>query len=154
MTPRSLLIDTNLLLLFVVGTASREFIPRHKRLKQFTIDDFDLLVDVVSRAQSVLVSPNILTETSNLAAYIAEPARTRIFEKLRQVIAVNTEAYVPSKVAARREEFVRLGLTDATLIEAASTEIAVLTTDLDLYLAVKAQGASAVNFNHLRDSQL
>jgi hypothetical protein len=38
---RWLLIDTNLLLLYVVGTADRRIVQRHKRTRQFAPDDFD-----------------------------------------------------------------------------------------------------------------
>lgn len=149
-----ILLDTNLMVLFVVGTTSRQYIPRHKRLAAFTVDDFDTLVSVISRAPSVLVTPNTLTETSNLAAHIAEPARSEVFRVLRAVISKVQETYVPSTVAAKREEFIRLGLTDAVLMEASSQEAAVLTTDLNLYLAAIAKGSPAVNFNHLRDQYL
>lgn len=149
-----ILLDTNLLVLLVVGTASREYIEKHKRLTEFTAEDYDALVKIVSAASAVLVTPNTLTETSNLAAYIGEPARSHVFEIFRGVIATTQESYVPSRSASERREFVRLGLTDASLIETSSNETTVVTTDLDLYLAVLAKGTSAINFNHVRDQYL
>ena len=154
MNPYPILLDTNLLVLFVVGTASREYIAKHKRLTQFIAKDYDTLIEMISRAPSVLVTPNTLTETSNLAAHIAEPARSEVFRVLRSVIATSRETYVPSHTAAERGEFIKLGLTDAALIEASSQEVAVVTTDLNLYLATLAKGTPAVNFNHLRDQYL
>lgn len=146
-----ILLDTNLLLLFVVGTASRDYISKHKRLTQFTVEDYDTLVKVIERAPEVLLSPNTLTETSNLAAYIAEPAKGAIFQVLKNVISGSQERYISSRVATERLEFLRLGLTDAALVEASTEEVAILTTDLDLYLAAIAKGSPAMNFNHLRD---
>lgn len=36
--------DTNLMVLLVVGSASNEYIPKHKCLQQdYSVDDFDLL---------------------------------------------------------------------------------------------------------------
>lgn len=154
MTACSILLDTNLLVLYLVGTASREYIPRHKRLQAFTVDDYDLLLTRISRALSVLVTPNTLTETSNLAAYIGEPAKVAVFQVLRSVIAVSEEKYIPSQTAAGREEFIRLGLTDAAIIEAALQEVVILTADLNLYLAAMSHGIQAINFNHLRDRYL
>ena len=149
-----ILLDTNLLLLFIVGTASRDYISKHKRLTQFTVDDYDALVKVIECAPEVLLSPNTLTETSNLAAYIAEPAKAAIFRVLQNVIRSSPEQYIPSRVATERHEFLRLGLTDAALVEASTDEVAILTTDLDLYLAAIAKGSPAMNFNHLRDQYL
>lgn len=149
-----ILLDTNLLLLFVVGTTSRDYISKHKRLTQFTVEDFDTLVQVIARAPEVLLLPNTLTETSNLAAYIGDPAKTEIFRVLHTVISKSQEQYVRSSVAAERQEFFRLGLTDSALVEASTDEVAILTTDFNLYHAALIKGSPAINFNHLRDSYL
>jgi hypothetical protein len=148
------LLDTNLLLLFIVGTASPEYINKHKKLTEFSIDDYDLLKGIISMAPEVLLTPNTLTETSNLAAYIANPAKIRIFEVLQQIIQNSNEHYIESCTAADRHEFIRLGLTDAALIEASTDKAVVLTADLDLYLATLSQGSQALNFNHLRDQNM
>ncbi len=151
MNGTSLVLDTSLLVLFIVGSTRRDLIGRHKRLKEFTVEDYDLLRNLIVAAQQVIVTPNTLTETSNLIAQIEEPARTQIREMLRQVIGVTEEEYVPSRVAASAAHFVRLGLTDAGLIQLMSGPRALLTTDLDLYLTASRLGADAVNFNHLRE---
>ncbi len=150
----SLLIDTNLLVLFVVGTASKEYITKHKKLTEFTVKDYDRLVEVIEMASEVLVTPNTLTETSNLVAYINEPARSKVLAVLRTVIAASQERYVPSSVAAERKEFVQLGLADAALLEIAAKDVTLLTTDFALYNIALAKGAQAINFNHLRDQYL
>jgi hypothetical protein len=61
------------------------------------------------------------------------------------------EIYVPSKEAASRREFVRLGLTGAVLLRLAETGASLLTVRLDLFLAAQASGFDAVNYNHVRD---
>lgn len=154
MNARLLVLDTMLLVLFVVGTASRAYIAKHKRLTAFTEEDYVLPCAEVSQADAVFVTPNTLTETSNWLAYIAEPARSRVFQVLRQIVETTEERYLPAASAVRRPEFIRLGLTDATLLEAVSSEATLLTTDLDLQLAATAAGASSVNFNHLRDGYM
>jgi hypothetical protein len=151
---RPILLDTNLLVLFVVGGVSRDYIGKHKRLSQFTVEDYDLLLKTLSNAPSVLITPNILSETSNLLAHIAEPARSDIFHFFRSIIATSPEVYVASDVAAKRGEFIRLGLTDAAIVEASSQEVVVLTSDLNLYMAAATKGTPAINFNHLRDQYL
>lgn len=149
MNGTSLVLDSNLLLLLVVGTAATSYIPRHKRLRAYTESDFDLLIELIASAPRVLVTPNTLTETSNLAGYIEEPARTEIYEVLRALIHATEEEYVESRRAVTRSEFVRLGLTDAALLSTGESR-ALLTADLDLYLSAIAVGHDAVNFNHLR----
>lgn len=151
MNGSSLILDASLLVLFIVGSTRRDLVGRHKRLKAFTMEDFDLLRRLIVLAPQVIVTPNTLTEASNLISQIDEPARTQIRETFRQVIGATEEEYVPSLVAASAGHFLRLGLTDVALMHLISGSRWLLTTDLDLYLAAVQSGAEAVNFNHLRE---
>lgn len=150
----NLVIDTNLLVLFVVGTTNRNLVTRHKRLKAFSLDDFDLLCRVIASSPQVFVTPNTLTETSNLLGYLDEPARTQVFETFRALILSTPEEYVESRTACDAKEFLRLGITDSGLLQITNKSRALLTTDLDLYLSALSRGLSAVNFNHLRELPL
>ena len=77
------LLDANLLVLFVVGAASIDYIERHKRLRVYTPCNYHLLVGLLSSAASVCVAPSRVTEASNLARHIDEPARSEVSEALR-----------------------------------------------------------------------
>lgn len=147
-------VDTNLLVLFVVGKASRSFIAKHKRLTEFVTEDYDALVRILENASDLLVTPHVLAETSNLVGYIAEPARTEVMRVLQTLILTATEVTVASKVAAERKEFIRLGLTDTVLLEATAQEVVLLSSDLALCIAAETTGKLAMNFNHVRDSYL
>ncbi len=152
MAPVGLFIDANLLVLLVVGSAGRDLIAKHRRLKAYTTEDYDILVDRLGRVDQVYVTPNTLTETSNLLAQHADPERTRFFDKLRILIQESEEIVVASAQASSNSAFGRLGLTDAALLEIVTAEAPLLTVDLDLYLAALAKGEDvAVNFTHLRD---
>lgn len=149
--PGEIILDTQLLVLYVVGLASPQYIRRHKRLGSYTEADFDLLSNMLARAPYVVVTANVFTETSNLLPYIAEPARTRIMEKFRELVASLDENYVPTEQAAQRAEFVRLGLTDAALLEAGDASSTLLTADFGLYDAALRSGRQVENFNHYRE---
>jgi hypothetical protein len=148
---KGLILDTNLLLLFVVGSTSQGLISKHKRLRAYSETDFDLLTELISCAPNVIVTPNTLTETSNLIGYIDEPARTRIFEGFRALIQSSDEHYCESRQAVARKEFIRLGLTDSVLLHETADSFTLLTADLDLYLAAAHAGYQVQNFNHLRE---
>ena len=152
MPARAFFIDANLLLLLVVGSASPAAITRRRRLREFTPDDYDLLIDLIAQVEGVLVTPNTLTETSNLLGLHGEPERSRFFEQLRFIIEESQEIVVASADAARGRHFTRLGLTDSALLEVATEETPVVTVDLDLYLAASISNPdSTINFTHLRD---
>ncbi len=151
MPPTGCFVDANLLVLLVVGSVDRELIAKHRRLSAFTSDDYEILLGRLARVDQIFVTPNTLTETSNLIAYHGEPERSQLFEMLRFIIEESEEVVVTSVDAASNSNFVRLGLTDAVLLERVSAETPVLTVDLDLYLAALAKGEeAAINFTHLR----
>jgi rRNA-processing protein FCF1 len=72
----------------------------------------------------------------------------QFFKDTLQVLA---EPVAPSLRAAQRELLLDHGLVDAAIASAAEKhECAVLTDDLDLYLALQAAGIQVLNFTHLR----
>ena len=151
MTDRRLILDTNLLLLLLVGSTSKEYISKHRRLGAYSEKEYELLIKILPHESNIFVTPNILTETSNLIGYIAEPARTKIFNFFSEYIESANERYCESRQAITRKEFIRLGLTDSVLLHEMTDSFILLTADLDLYLAAINEGYEAVNFNHLRE---
>ena len=124
-------------------------IEKHRRLQEFQEEDYDTLVEMLHQVDKILVTPNTLTEASNLLAYHGEPERSRIFEVLRILIEEHEEIVVTSQAASRNTEFKRLGLTDAALLEVISTSNPLITVDLALYLAaIRKESESAYNFRH------
>lgn len=152
--PSAVVLDTNLSILLIVGMTDARLIAAHKRLGAYSAGDFDLLRRVLAPVQRIVVTPNTLTEVSNLLGQIGEPARSRLFETFAGWIRLSDERTVPSAAVSANKVFVRLGLTDAVVLEVLDRdhEIALLTADLDLYLAALRAGRRAENFNHIRDA--
>lgn len=149
--PRGLFIDANLLVLFVVGLVSRRLINRHRRTREFTVEDYDRLAGAISLVEEVLVTPNTLTEASNLLGQHGEPERSSLLLKLGELIGQSREVVVASAAASRHASFARLGLTDSALLTLISAETPLVTVDLDLYSAALTGGEeTALNFNHFR----
>lgn len=69
------LMDTNLLLLYLVGAFDPEEVPRFKRTSQFTPADFALLVRFLELFQRIVTTPHVLTEAGNLAGQLADHLR-------------------------------------------------------------------------------
>ena len=156
MTPRpaGYLVDTNLLLLLVVGDEGRDLIAKHGRLDDYTARDYDILRNFLQRARRVMLTPNTLTETSNLLRQHGEPQRSRFMRRLRAIIVESEETVIPSEAAANNRQFERLGLTDAALVEAATSQTPLLTVDTDLFRAALRKGpGAAVHFDTIRFQQ-
>lgn len=136
-------------MLLVVGATDKKLITKHRRLDAFQEKDYDILIDNIGHVDKVLVTPNTLTEASNLLDHHGEPERSRIFEALRIFIEEQEEIVVTSRTASQRKEFTRLGLTDAVLLEVASNSNPLVTVDLRLYVAAISKASeSAYNFWH------
>lgn len=152
MPPTGYFIDANLLVLLTVGNTDKALIPKHRRLRGYSVEDYEILTDILSRTERIFITPNTLTEASNLLAQHGDPERSLVFDTLRAIIHDNIEVVVRSRVASSRSEFNRLGLTDSALLEVVSEETPLITVDLDLYLASLRGGRnSALNFAHIRN---
>ena len=144
-------LDANLIVLLVAGLTGRPVIAKHRRLQGYEAEDYDLLCRFVDQARQVFVTPNTLTEASNLLAQHGEPERSMLLRTLRSLVEESPETVVASKDATGHLKFVALGLTDAVLLETVSSERPLLTVDLGLYLAaLEGGGQAAINFNHYR----
>ena len=153
MASSGIYVDANLLVLLVAGLTRRGLISKHRRLREYSVEDYDLLIRILEQAGSVFVTPNTVPEASNLLSHHGEPERSNLMTTLGKLIEESHETVIPSKEASSDNRFVRLGVTDVALLRAASPKTPLLTVDLDLFLAASAQsGASAINFNHRRFS--
>lgn len=151
---RSIVIDANLLVLLVVGLVDRELIKVHKRTQSFEPEDFDLLTKTLMPFDEIVVTPNVMTEASNLASQVPEPSRTAIRRQLASLAGIYKEHYQASAASVKHQHFIRLGLTDCGLLDLVGTSLPLVTVDLDLYLEAAKSNESATNFNHLRQARL
>lgn len=153
-----LLLDTNLLVLLVVGLTDRGLILKHKRTRTFEPADYDLLLEMLTGFDTVVVTPHVLAEASNLLAQIGEPALTALRTTFAALVEAQEEVYVVAKTSVRQPTFLRLGLTDTAILELtagpAEGRLALLTTDVGLYLEAAKTNPLAENFNHLRQARL
>jgi hypothetical protein len=149
--PREVLLDANLLVLWVIGTVRPDQLGQHKRVRDYQLADFHLLCGLLAQHDRLRTTPNILTEVSNLLEDRKNPENLYL-AKLGAMIQDSSENYLPATdVTARNPIFCRLGLSDTTTLELARDGCSVITADLDLYLALVNSGAEVVNFHHLRE---
>lgn len=149
---RSVVIDANLLVLLVVGIIDRSLIARHKNV-YYGEDGFDLLVEKLEEYSQIVLTPNTLTEASNLLRQTGDPDRARVTLSLGALIQGHDERYVVSKDVSVEKTFARLGLTDAGLMIVARGGAVLLSEDNKLYLAASQEGIEALNFAHLYDAR-
>ena len=146
-------VDANLLILLVAGGVDPRIVAKHRRLNGFSTDDYDFLLVVLNEVSHIFVTPNTLTETSNLLRQHGEPERSLLMDRLAYLIEESDEVVVASAQAATNPYFRQLGLTDAALLDSISPQTPLLTVDRDLYVAALAKGENeAVNFRQFMDN--
>ena len=148
---RGVLVDTNILLLYFVGSYQPDEVPRFKRTCQFTVRDYHLLKGLLARFKSVLTVPNILTEVNSLSGQMPQSNKEQYFGQFAKQIELLDEHYLASTDVSKAEEFPKLGLTDSVIMELARDKYLVLTDDSKLYRRLAHAGIDVMNFNHIRD---
>ena len=148
---RGVLVDTNILLLYFVGSYQPDLIPRFKRTDQFTVEDYYLLKSLLARFKSVFTVPNILTEVNSLSGQMPQPTKEQYFGQFAKQIELLDERYLASAAVSQVEEFPKLGLTDSVIMELARDKYLVLTDDSKLYRYLANDGIDVMSFNHIRD---
>ncbi len=155
MTPRSanLVLDTNLLLLWLVARSDVLLLETFKRVRVYSYADIESLRDIVRSFRGQMTTPHVLAETSNLVDQAPLYRRPALIEELRRLTGTVAEVYRPSTALMTRSEFPALGLTDTALAEL-STQAVIATGDHQLSGKILALGGQTINFNQLRPSHL
>lgn len=148
---KGVLIDTNLLVLYLIGLYDPQRIESNKRTRAYTIDDFYLLTNFLQLFKQTITTTNILTEVSNLlegVSYQNGPVLAHLFKH----IAVFKELHLLGStiIVDNKSLFVKFGLSDTTAYELAKQDYLILTDDLDFCYYLQNNNLPALNFNNLR----
>jgi hypothetical protein len=152
---RGLLIDTNLLVLLIVGALGPEQIGKHKLTSKYIEEDYRLLLSFAKQFEHITTTPTILTEASNLLEGYAYKGQEALV-LLQRIVEVAEELAFGSisTMTAYSKSYIKFGLSDATIHRVAQENYLVLTDDLRLCAYLQGLGLLAINFNNLRTGYL
>jgi rRNA-processing protein FCF1 len=148
---RGVLVDTNLLVLLLVGEVNPARISNFKRTRDFTEEDFRMLQSLVLWfGPPLFTTPHILSQVSDLTDLQGqELTRVRRLFKTTATERVE-EKYDAAKDLVQHPLFERFGLGDVSIAAVCERKIVVLTADVQLQDALGSSGVDAINFNHVR----
>src|SRR5450756_319307 len=92
---RGVLIDTDLFVLFIVGSVNRNRIPHFKRTTNYTPADWDLLIGLLEQIPRRYSLPHILAEVSTLTD-MKGPELIIARDMLRKAISLTEELPISS----------------------------------------------------------
>jgi rRNA-processing protein FCF1 len=145
----SLLLDSNLLLLWITAQYDLRLLATFKRVHMFRQDDAILLAWIIDQFDSVVTTAHVVTEVSNLGNSLSSNSRLGWFTVLGEFSTATLEDTHPLNALASCEEFIRFGVTDCALSNL-SSKYRVLTTDHRLSNYAREHGMPVLNFNDLR----
>jgi len=147
---KGILPDSNILLVYFIGSYNDNLISSFKRTKTFTIEDFKTLSKIISFFGKVYTTPNILTEVGNLSNQLPEKTKIKYYDEFKNYVSLLNENYFESKVICNTSHFNKYGLTDSSIIELSQKKYLVLTDDFRLSNYLNTVGIDVINFNHIR----
>ena len=148
---KKVLLDTNLLAMYLVGLLGDGEIESFKRTQSYTTKDAMVLNSALLKFKSIVTTPHVLAETANLLDWFNGNKREKLFKYLTDYIDSVEEIYQPAEQIVLSHAFLKLGLSDASLFDICRQKNCVLLTDdLDLYGFASGHGVETINFNHLR----
>jgi hypothetical protein len=143
------LLDTNVLLLFVMMAIERSYVSEWKRTQQFSEAHMDALQLLVANARGFVTTPHILTEVTNLADKLPSHLRRRFMIAVARFAQTARERYKLSAKLSKDVAFGRLGLADvAQLVLPTSAKPVIITVDGPLFIELEQRRLPAVNLNH------
>jgi hypothetical protein len=141
---RGLVLDANLLLLFVVGLRSAKRVERNSRLRgDYTPNDAELLFRFCELFDRIVTTPHILTETCDLL----RDRDDRI--QLGLMIRAWREEFLPSLEVVEQPAFAYLGLADTAILDLAGKYL-ILSDDGQLVTEVLTRQGGALEFAWVR----
>ena len=147
---RGVLLDTNLLLVYLVEMFDPGRLTKFKRTVAFTADDFYLLTQLLHFLGRIVTTPNILTEVNSFSNQLPEAVKKDYYAEFARRILLVDEHYIASEQVSSLASFARLGLTDLGIEKLSRNRYLVLTDDLKLTHHLHSLGIGAINFNHVR----
>lgn len=124
-----MLLDTSLLVLLVVGLVTPDFLRRHKRTRDYTFSDLELLLGLLNQFEKIVVPSYVVAEASNhlsqTSAEIANGLRHGLALLVRNELwsGAFRERQVTVKSLSSLEFVPELGITDAAIMDQRRTVI-------------------------------
>lgn len=150
-------IDTNLLLLYIVGSHNPILISEKKipRTVMFNIGEFFVIENIINSMKIIVVSTSIWTEICNFADQRPKNNKTAdYYQILVKKINDFKEEYFPCLDICNKNYLKEFDFTDSTIIELAKKGYLVVTADFNLANYLFKNRLDVINWNKIKDKIL
>lgn len=147
------IIDSNILLLYLSGLGGLELISSVKRLKNaYSEEDFLTLAQFLQPFKQVIyTTPTILAEVNSLSNSLSGKYRRIFTDTLSKYTEYSTkELYIKIIDYNDAQLLFKFGVTDSNIIQLANQGYLILTDDLQLSQYLHSRSLNTLNFNNIR----
>jgi rRNA-processing protein FCF1 len=150
-----ILIDTNSLIILVLGMINPSIIDKHPRTSIYDKSDFYFLVEKIGDLNKLVILPNIWTELDNLLNKFSGNLKDQYVNRLQQISKLSTEEYISSEKGINFYSFHDLGLTDSLILNYATSSKCdcVITSDSNLSDHLLAHGVNVIDLVKIKNSK-
>lgn len=114
-----LIIDTNLLLLLIIGSIDDGMhIDKSGRLNNYDMGDYDNILKIIKNTKEIYITPYIATEVSNLID-LKGNLKEKAFEICREIFNNFKQVKIDIHSDINENSFIYFGLADASLVKLA-----------------------------------
>ena len=149
-----ILIDTNALIILILGQINPKLIDTHKRTSIYEERDYYDILSIINKIEDLVVLPNVWTEVDNLLNGFNGNHKYLHIENITTVIKKSSEIFLNSIIAVESDSFYNLGLTDSLLLELAKECELLITSDSSLSDQARAKGIKIFDVVANRNSRL
>ncbi|CAN5723137.1 hypothetical protein BH24ACI1_BH24ACI1_15700 [soil metagenome] len=146
---KGVFIDTELLLLYFVGTLDLNLIENFGRTSKFNKEDFSIVSTFIELFEIKITSPHILTEVSN---FFGNKKELHYF--LREYLELTEEKHLKSIEISKNEIFVDFGLADTAMAEISKDSYLIFTNNNPLFGYLINKGTDVVSLSQLKNFRL
>lgn len=140
-----------MLVVYSLGSVDPTLLGRHKRARAYMPSDYYLLSELMGMYDVAIVTPNVVTECSNLFSDEGDALPKEALRSFLESPACRVrETYIESIVACRRPQYSYLGVSDCAMLELIDQDTILLTADSGLSRAAQEINPCSINFNHFR----
>lgn len=151
MKSKSVVLDTNVLILYILGLIDPLLVNSHRRTSTFDAKDYYFLLDLTKPYENFLSAPNIFTELDNLLNnhYCLD---YNLLSQIRNFIALSKEEFIFSHIAVKEYYYPILGLTDSVILKLAEKADLLISADSKLCDYAKAFGIKVFDFKEYKNN--
>lgn len=149
-----ILVDTNTLIIIVLGLINPKLVNTHKKTSLFNEEDFYSVMDWIGDVNNLIILPNIFTEVDNLLNRFTGKYRQKYIDVMATISCQIKEEYLPSVLGIKDYNFATLGLTDVLIIQLKDKYKTLITADSDLSDWANASGIDVLDLKELKNYKL